>query len=43
MQTGFIAAPIVTTITIFTLTPDRATGEAYCLAHHVTVDGGKEG
>jgi hypothetical protein len=27
--------------TIFTLAPDRATGEAYCLAHHVTVDGGK--
>ena len=27
--------------TIFTLTKDRATGEAYCLAHHVTVDGGK--
>ena len=27
--------------TIFTLTNDRATGEAYCLAHHVTVDGGK--
>lgn len=27
--------------TIFTLTRDRATGEAYCLAHHVTVDGGK--
>jgi ketosteroid isomerase-like protein len=27
--------------TIFTLTPDRSTGEAYCLAHHVTVDGGK--
>ena len=26
--------------TIFTLTDDRATGEAYCLAHHVTVDGG---
>jgi hypothetical protein len=26
---------------IFTLTGDRATGEAYCLAHHVTVDGGK--
>ena len=25
--------------TILTLTPDRATGEAYCLAHHVTVDG----
>src|ERR1700746_2913187 len=25
--------------TIFTLTADRATGEAYCLAHHVTVDG----
>ena len=27
--------------TIFTLTSDRATGEAYCLAHHVTFDGGK--
>ena len=27
--------------TIFTLTGDRATAEAYCLAHHVTVDGGK--
>jgi SnoaL-like domain len=27
--------------TIFTLTTDRATGEAYCLAHHVRVDGGK--
>jgi len=27
--------------TLFTLTADRATGEAYCLAHHVTVDGGK--
>ena len=27
--------------TIFTLTDDRATGEAYCLAHHVTVEGGK--
>jgi ketosteroid isomerase-like protein len=27
--------------TIFTLTGERATGEAYCLAHHVTVDGGK--
>jgi SnoaL-like domain len=26
--------------TIFTLTGDRATGEAYCLAHHVTVDKG---
>lgn len=26
---------------IFTLTEDRATGEAYCLAHHVTADGGK--
>jgi len=25
--------------TILSLTPDRATGEAYCLAHHVTVDG----
>jgi hypothetical protein len=27
--------------TIFTLTGDRATGEAYCLAHHVSVDAGK--
>ena len=27
--------------TIFTLTADRATGEAYCLAHHVTLDNGK--
>ena len=27
--------------TIFTLSADRATGETYCLAHHVTVDGGK--
>src|SRR6201986_2604423 len=26
--------------TIFTLTDDRATGEAYCLAHPVTVDSG---
>ncbi len=27
--------------TIFSLTRDRATGEAYCLAHHITVEGGK--
>ena len=27
--------------TIFTLTKDRVTGETYCLAHHVTVDGGE--
>ena len=27
--------------TIFTLTSDRATGEAYCLAHHVTAGSGK--
>src|SRR5215831_20583896 len=27
--------------TIATLTSDRATGEAYCLAHHVTIDRGK--
>jgi SnoaL-like domain len=26
--------------TIFTLNGDRATGEVYCLAHHVTADGG---
>jgi len=26
---------------IFTLTADRATGEAYCLAHHITLEGGK--
>src|SRR5579863_3463633 len=26
--------------TIFTLTDDRATGEAYCIAHHVKVDDG---
>jgi len=24
--------------TIFTLTGDRATGEVYCIAHHVTLD-----
>ena len=27
--------------TILTLTSDRATGEAYCLAHHITASGGK--
>jgi hypothetical protein len=27
--------------TVFTLTANRATGEAYCLAHHVTVNAGK--
>jgi hypothetical protein len=27
--------------TILALSDDRATGEAYCLAHHVTVEGGK--
>ena len=27
--------------TIFTLDADRATGEAYCLAHHVMADAGK--
>jgi hypothetical protein len=27
--------------TIFNITEDRATGEAYCLAHHVTVKDGK--
>jgi ketosteroid isomerase-like protein len=26
--------------TLFTLTADRATGEAYCLAHHITVSDG---
>ena len=29
--------------TILTLTDNRATGEAYCLAHHVTVVGDKRG
>lgn len=28
--------------TIFTLDEDRATGEAYCLAHHITIDGEKK-
>src|ERR1700739_1594274 len=28
--------------TIFTLTDDRATGEAYCLAHHVSIEDGKK-
>src|SRR5882724_6511222 len=27
--------------TIFTLTDEHATGEVYCLAHHVTVEGNK--
>ena len=27
--------------TVLTLNGDRATGEAYCLAHHVTMDGGR--
>ena len=27
--------------TILSLTADRGTGEAYCLAHHLTVDSGK--
>src|SRR6185369_10130949 len=27
--------------TIFTLTDERATGEAYCLAHHVTLEDNK--
>ena len=27
--------------TVFTLSRERATGEAYCLAHHVRVNGGK--
>jgi ketosteroid isomerase-like protein len=27
--------------TIFTLTAARGTGETYCLAHHVTIEGGK--
>jgi hypothetical protein len=27
--------------TILTLSADRATGETYCLAHHITIDGGK--
>jgi len=27
--------------TILSLTVDQGTGEVYCLAHHLTVDGGK--
>jgi SnoaL-like domain len=27
--------------TIFSLTADRATGEAYCLAHHIAINDGK--
>jgi SnoaL-like domain len=27
--------------TMLSLTPDQGTGDAYCLAHHLTVDGGK--
>src|ERR1700724_2068884 len=27
--------------TIFTLSAERGTGETYCLAHHLTVEGGK--
>ena len=27
--------------TIFTLAPELATGETYCLAHHITVDRGQ--
>jgi hypothetical protein len=27
--------------TILSLTADRGTGEAYCLAHHLTIEGGK--
>jgi hypothetical protein len=33
--------PFVGQSTIFTLTAERATGEAYCQAQHVTVDDGK--
>jgi hypothetical protein len=29
--------------TILTLSDDRATGETYCLAHHVTIDGSTRG
>src|SRR5271154_4743143 len=32
---------LVAQSTIFSLSVDRGTGESYCLAHHVTVDGGK--
>ena len=36
-----VTAHFVGQSTIFTLTSEHGTGEAYCLAHHVTVDGGK--
>src|SRR5882724_11015056 len=32
--------PFVRQSTILTLTADRATGEVYTMAHHLTVDGG---
>jgi hypothetical protein len=35
--------PFLTCAAILTLTADRATGEAYCPAHHVTVDSVKRG
>jgi hypothetical protein len=28
--------------TVFTLNGDRATGETYCIAHHLTIQGGKQ-
>jgi len=38
----YVATPhFVGQSTIFTLTDDRGTGETYCLAHHVSLDGGK--
>src|ERR1700745_914782 len=33
--------PFVGQSTIFSLTGNRATGEAYCIAHHLTVEGEK--
>ena len=40
MSPYIAATHFVGQTTILTLTGDRATGETYCLAYHVSVDGG---